>query len=392
MKLLVFAHVPPPHHGQSQMVQYLVDGLRAHPELGIEVLHVDARFSDGLQDVGAARGGKVLQLLRYCVQALRLRRRHRVRTMYYVPSPPARTPLLRDWMIFALLRPWFRRRVYHWEAAGLGEWLETRASAWERFGSRWLLGRPDLSIVLAESNRRDAEVFRSANTVVVPNAIEDPCPGFEPDLAPARRARLEELRSRGGTVRVLFLALNSRDKGLFDALEAIAMANAASSGLRYHLTVAGAFPEPALEREFRERCGRPDLADTVTHAGFVSGPAKAAVWRSADLFLFPTWYASEGQPVSLIEAMAHGVPAVTTRWRGIPEMLPEGYQGLVSPKDPASLASRLGPVALSEAGFGLRRHFEAHFTVDRYVRGMAEAIRSVEEGERGDERRGARGQ
>lgn len=379
MKLLVFAHVPPPHHGQSQMVQYLVDGLRTHPELGIEVFHVDARFSDGLQDVGSARGGKVLQLLRYCLQALRMRRRHGIRALYYVPSPPARTPLLRDWMIFALLRPWFRHRIYHWEAAGLGEWLETRATAWERLGSRCLLRHPDLSIVLAEANRRDAEVFHSARTAVVPNAIEDPCPGFESDLGPARRGRLEELRSRGGTVRVLFLALNSRDKGLFDALEAIALANrAATTGLRFHLTVAGAFPEPALEREFGERCRRPDLMDAVAHAGFVSGPAKSAAWRQADLFLFPTYYASEGQPVSLIEAMAHGLPAITTHWRGIPEMLPDGYPGLAAPRDPHALADRLGSMALSESGFALRRHFLAHFTVERYLARMASALRSVE--------------
>ncbi|MCW5557213.1 MAG: glycosyltransferase family 4 protein [Verrucomicrobiae bacterium] len=379
MKLLVFAHVPPPHHGQRQMVQYLVDGLRAQPELGIEVFHVDARFSDGLQDVGAARGGKVFQLFRYCAQALRLRRRHGVRTLYYVPSPPARTPLIRDWMVFALLRPWFRRRMYHWEAAGLGEWLETTASAWERLGSRCLLAGPDLSIVLAESNRRDAEVLRSRRTAVVPNAIEDPCPEFENTLGPARRARLDPLRSRGGIVRALFLALNSRDKGLFDALDAVALANAVGgSELRFHLTVAGAFPEPALETEFRDRCGRADLEGAVTHVGFVSGAAKAAAWRDTDVFLFPTYYANEGQPVGLIEAMAYGVPAVTTRWRGIPEMLPEGYPGLVSPRDPNALAERLRVLALSDEGFALRRRFLAQFTLERYLSRMAQAIRSVE--------------
>jgi len=379
MKLLVFAHVPPPHHGQSQMVQYLVDGLRARPELGVEVFHVDARFSDGLQDVGTARGGKVFQLLRYCAQAVRLRWRHGIRTLYYVPSPPARTPLIRDWMIFALLRPWFRHRVYHWEAAGLGEWLEDRASAWERLGSRCLLGRPDLSIVLAESNRRDADVFGSRRTAVVPNAIEDPCPEFENDLGPARRARLEQLRSRGGSVRVLFLALNSRDKGLFDALDAVALANAGGrAGLRFHLTVAGAFPEPALETEFRDRCRRADLEGAVTHIGFVSGAHKAAAWRDADVFLFPTYYANEGQPVGLIEAMAYGIPAVTTRWRGIPEMLPEGYPGLVSPRDPRAVAVRLEALALSDEGFALRRRFLAHFTLERYVSRMAQAIRSVD--------------
>ena len=61
MKLLVFAHTPPPHHGQSYMVQLMLAGFggdarkknsttpSAH---GIECYHVNARFSRGLEDIG----------------------------------------------------------------------------------------------------------------------------------------------------------------------------------------------------------------------------------------------------------------------------------------------------------------------------------------------------
>ncbi|MFO1458903.1 MAG: glycosyltransferase family 4 protein [Verrucomicrobiota bacterium] len=386
MKLLVFAHVPPPHHGQSQMVQYLVDGFRERPELGVEVVHVDARLSGDLQDVGSARGGKVLQLLKYCGQAIAARVRTGVRTLYYIPSPPKRTPLVRDWMVFLLLRPWFREVVFHWEAAGLGEWLETQARPWERVLTRALLGGPALSVVLAETNRRDAEVVSSRQTRVVHNALKDPCPDFVRTLGPRRRARLEELRERGGEVRVLFLALCSRDKGLFDAMEAVARANAEAAVripgrvLRFRLTVAGAFPDSDVEREFREWCARPGREGMVTRAGFLSGVEKDAAWLAADVFLFPTYYANEGQPVSLIEAMAYGVPSVTTRWRGIPEMLPPGYAGLVEPRDPVVQSEALLAVSLGEGGFELRREYERRFTLDRYLEGMASAIRGIGEG------------
>ena len=69
MKLLVFAHTPPPHHGQSYMVQLLIEALggdrrrRAKKSSQIsgatkgevpiiECYHVDCRLSDDLQDVG----------------------------------------------------------------------------------------------------------------------------------------------------------------------------------------------------------------------------------------------------------------------------------------------------------------------------------------------------
>lgn len=385
MKLLVFAHVPPPHHGQSQMVQYLVEGLRSQPGLGVEVFHVDARLSDSLQDVGLPRGGKVLSLLGYCGRAFWLRWRHGIRTLYYVPSPPKRASLIRDWMVFALLRPWFRHLVFHWHAVGLGEWLETQGRPWERWLTRFLMGRPSLSIVLAETNRSDAQFLHSRQIRVVHNGLADPCPDFGLDLAVMRRERMAYLRAEGGGVRLLFLALCSRDKGVFDAVEAVVAANAsastAGSHLRFHLTVAGTFPSEGVEREFRERCEALGAREMVDYVGFLAGVAKEAAWRSADLFLFPTYYANEGQPVSLIEAMAFGVPAITTRWRALPEMLPSGYPGLTEPHDVAAISAKLLALVEGEDGIRLRREYEARFALSRHVEGMAAAIRSVEKGD-----------
>src|SRR6185436_11686697 len=62
MKLLVFAHIPPPHHGQSYMVQLMLDGFggdcrkrrdaAAQTPYQIECYHVDARVSHNLEDIG----------------------------------------------------------------------------------------------------------------------------------------------------------------------------------------------------------------------------------------------------------------------------------------------------------------------------------------------------
>lgn len=381
MKALVFAHVPPPHHGQSQMVQYLVDGLRERPDLGIEVVHVDARLSDSLSDVGSARGGKIPRLLGHCRDAIRARQRTGARLLYYIPSPPKRSSLYRDWIAMALLRPWFPRVVFHWEAVGLGRWLDEKAAPWEGHVSRHLLGGVDLSIVLAGANRDDAARLRPRAIRVVGNGIADPCPGFDREMAAARRERLAERRARGGTVNVLYLALCTRDKGVFDAAEAVALANAAPGDpgrpLRFHLTVAGTFPESAAEAEFRRRITAPDLNGRVTLAGFVGGADKAACYRDADLFLFPTWYAAEGQPLNLMEAMAWGLPPVTTRWRGIPEMLPPGHPGLVDPRDPPAAADALRSLALGDDGTGWRQRYRERFSLPVFLESMADALRSA---------------
>ncbi|MCX7868747.1 MAG: hypothetical protein N2322_02245, partial [Terrimicrobiaceae bacterium] len=60
--LLVFAHTPPPYHGQSLMTAHLLDALR---EGDFPVFHVDARVSRSLRDVGGLRAGKLAGLLRH---------------------------------------------------------------------------------------------------------------------------------------------------------------------------------------------------------------------------------------------------------------------------------------------------------------------------------------
>ena len=68
---------------------------------------------------------------------------------------------------------------------------------------------------------------------------------------------------------------------------------------------------------------------------------------------------------------------VTTRWRGIPELLPAGYAGLVPPRDPAAAAHALRTLARQAEGQELRARYEAKFTVGRHCESMAAALRSL---------------
>ena len=105
---------------------------------------------------------------------------------------------------------------------------------------------------------------------------------------------------------------------------------------------------------------------------------KTQLYREADLFLFPTQYLGENQPVNLIEAMAFGLPIVTTRWRSLPEMLPPNYPGLVSGQEPGEIAAALRRVLGDESGESARKHFVENFTLERHLTTLAAALRRVE--------------
>lgn len=382
VRCLVFAHVPPPHHGQSQMVLSLVEGLRARPELGVELIHVDARLSEDLVDVGSARKGKLGRLILHCLQAIQARIRFGVRLLYYIPSPPKRNSLYRDWIAMLLLRPFFPKRIYHWEAVGLGRWTQENARPWERWISRKLLGRARLSVVLTPANEADARVFAPMEVVSISNAVADPFASDWNTLAEERRRRWEARRSGSATVEVLFLALCSEDKGVLDAVRMVLRANALEGGntenrLTFRLTVAGAFPSPEQETRFHALVQELGAGDLVRYLGFVRGAQKQEAIRSADVFLFPTYYSAEGQPLNLMEACAAGLPVVATRWRGIPEMFWDGYRGLIDPQDILGGATALMEQARQGDPDAFRALYETRFSLTPYCQAMACAMRRV---------------
>ena len=169
----------------------------------------------------------------------------------------------------------------------------------------------------------------------------------------------------------------TRDKGLFGAVEAVVAANGmGDSGHRFRLTVAGSFLSEAEEAEFRDRVGHSDAAGCVEITGFVSGPEKDRLFRQADVFLFPTYFANEGQPLNLIEALAYGLPCVTTRWRSIPEYFSADYPGLCIPRDVPALARALHAVVERVDGRTLRREYEQRFAVGPHLSALAAAIRA----------------
>ena len=415
MKLLVFAHTPPPHHGQSYMVQLMLegfggdarqpkteaDGVKANCH-DIQCYHVNARFSRSLSDVGKFQGAKMLLVFWFCLQAIWIRYRYGVTNFYYVPAPGKKLALYRDWLVMLVCRPFFKKLILHWHAAGLAKWLEMENSIQYR-AITWRMFRPvDLSIVLSRFNQGDGQKLLSGKTMVLGNGIPDPCSDFMATMLPRRRARLaarvrllagkslqpSETAAAGGApqiVKILYLAHCMRKKGLFDAVEAVRLANRQlakrGSPLQLQLAVAGHFVTSDEQAEFDRLRRDPELTGALRHVGFVSGDRKSALYREADIFCFPTYYPAESFGLVVVEAMAFGLPIVTTRWRSLPELFPMDYPGLVDVQSPDQVASALIQFATSpkdDLPTQLRSRFQDHFVFEQHLANLAAALHSVE--------------
>ena len=116
-------------------------------------------------------------------------------------------------------------------------------------------------------------------------------------------------------------------------------------------------PRSAHSRQLRARLRADGLEDRVLLAGEVDESTLAACYDGADAFVLPTFY--EGYGMAVAEALAHGLPVVSSATGAIPELLADGAGLLVPPGDPEALAAALlqvlDPAARAQLAEGARQ-------------------------------------
>ena len=190
------------------------------------------------------------------------------------------------------------------------------------------------------------------NPVLLPQRDEVAEPSAKP--APAR-----------APATLVFLGHLEAGKGCYDLLRAMRMIVAAVPQARLLLCGDGRRDEAhALAASL-------GLLASVDFPGWIAAERRAALLDMATVFVLPSH--AEGLPMSLLEAMAHGVPVVATAVGGIPEAVRDGLEGvLVAPRDAAALASAVlgllaDPDARMRMGAAARERVRSEFSSTRMI-------------------------
>jgi len=117
-------------------------------------------------------------------------------------------------------------------------------------------------------------------------------------------------------LRLGFLSNITTDKGIWAFFELVDALRA--RGLALQAQVAGPVAPEIATRFAEALAARP----WCRHLGPVYGDAKAAFFADIDLLVFPTFYANEAEPVTVLEALAAGVPVLANARGCITEMVP----------------------------------------------------------------------
>ncbi|MET0291552.1 MAG: glycosyltransferase family 4 protein [Steroidobacteraceae bacterium] len=216
--------------------------------------------------------------------------------------------------------------VLHAHGGGFDEFLAGLPSPLRLSVVGWLQSVDHLIVLSSQWERfyRQTCGVDASRVSILPNPVRLPA------SVPAREPH--------DGLKLVYFGRMSESKGTFDILRAV---DRCSPDLRAKLSLTLAGDGAVTEiREFTARLG--DLRSTVLE--WVDEPTRNRLLTEADAFILPSY--AEGIPMSLLEAMAFGLPVITTPVGGIPDVVDSGEQGLlVKPGDIDGLAAAISRLA-----------------------------------------------
>ncbi len=219
------------------------------------------------------------------------------------------------WRKTFFLFPAFLLRVpsiLHLHGGAFDIFYERNNNRFKKFLIRTVLDRVDSIIVLSEARKKWIQSISSnANVDIIYNAVDVPSPS---DFSG---------REAGN---ILFLGQLGAAKGIYDLLTALSQLLTRHPDLK--LLLGGDGAHQAVQDAVKDM----NLNEHVEILGWVSGDAKTALLQRAAIYALPSY--AEGMPMSVLEAMAAGMPVVATSVGGLPEAITDGIEGsLVAPGD-----------------------------------------------------------
>lgn len=175
-------------------------------------------------------------------------------------------------------------------------------------------------------------------------------------------------RQEPGTVRVVFSGRLDNLKGAHVIDAVVGELRRKPSRARFHFFLAGSCTD---RTPYPELCAEGGSGVRVQLVGALTAPKILQLLWQSDLFLFPSH--AENCPMSLLEAMACGLPVIASDAGGIPEMLDDAKDAFVCPRGDvrafvAALEALADPVLRVRMGKSARRRVERDFSSSAIAR------------------------
>lgn len=379
-RMLVAGPTPPPYAGVETFTQTVVTSEIVHA-------HFDLSFCNMQKPITNEQRGRlglvnITYNLSHLWQMLRMSARTRP-DVAYLPLSQNRTGFFRDSLLLVAARPFSRRVVYQVHGGSFDEFYR-RQPGWFQVYTRWIFGRADAFFLGGERLRWQ---FRD---LIPPAKFHVAAYGVRTNYPPRSRPVDDDERE----IRILFMGHISFAKGAVDLIRAVPLllSELRAHNIRLQVQLAGEFINKERNILFiPERDNAPDtiqqviaeheLHDVVTFLGVIKDQRKLQTLVDSDIFVLPSY--TEAIGLSVMEAMAAGLPVVVTPAGALPDMLTHGTHCLfVNPGAPAELAKQLLTLIedrelRQQMGCANRATIETHYNEEAFLERLVAAFHEV---------------
>ncbi len=178
-------------------------------------------------------------------------------------------------------------------------------------------------------------------------------------------------------LRIIYLSNLMTEKGIFELLDALLILK--KKGIAYRARIAGNIPPNLKERvEVKLQA----ILDTTEYLGVIKGAAKVRLLEWGNAFVLPTYYLTEGQPISILEAMATGNIVLTTNQGGIPDIFSKRNGYFIEKRSSKDIADKLIELNMLDQGTMMSfsntnmKHVKK-FTEEKFVENVLKVINAV---------------
>lgn len=336
-KIILVGPLPPPYTGQSVSFKMLIDNL-SHRGYKHALVNINLPSSKG--DASSRwdwvkAGNYTLLLLKYLYLVIGKNK------SVYITIAQSRVGFYRDFIMINVARLFNHRIVVHLKGGNYGEFYNQQNRITKKM-INYTLERTDCIIVLGTALVKMYDFNPNLRNRI--EVVHNGLPLQEIDLSQ---------KNYDGQTKILYLSNLIYSKGYMHVLEAAKLLK--QENYDFEIMFCGEFMPSAddlvpidkkeMSIEFEEYVVKNNLEEHVKYLGSVTGRTKFEVLNHAHVFILPTNYLNEGQPVSIIEAMANGCALISTNYRTIPEMLKENVNGyFVEYGNPEDICAKLIPL------------------------------------------------
>ena len=258
----------------------------------------------------------------------------------YFPAARSIFGFVRNTYIIFISNIFNHKLVMHFHCGDYNEFLNEKGKYFIKI-NKYIFKKVDFFIILGKSLSKNYDIVYNNKTevVIIPNGI-------------VVNKEVSITIFQDQNLKILFLSNLIESKGYLDLLEAIRILVNELGFRKIKCFFCGNFLDSSDNYIFKNKdyainhfhdfIKKNKLDKYIIYKGLVKGNEKNDILIDSDIFILPTYYSIEAQPLSILEALSYGKIVIATPHRAIPDMVINNYNGIIIDyKSPKSIVNAI---------------------------------------------------